>query len=74
MLPSKSASHKMLIESRKHGECYQYDQTQIDLINTGMANIEDCEPFKVDSIVTITEFNDGEFEGVTYTDPTWVSR
>lgn len=71
MLPSKSASHKMLIESRKHGECYQYDQTQIDLINTGMANIEDCDPFKVNSSVKITEFDDCEFEGVYYTDSTW---
>jgi len=67
-----SASHRLAKQSQKHGDCYQYDKAQIDLINTGMANVEDCEPFNYSKpSVKITEFNDGDFEGRHYTPTTW---
>lgn len=66
-----SASHVLARKAQRHGDCYQYDKDQIDLINAGLATIDECDPFKVNSSVKITEFDDCEFEGVYYTDSTW---
>lgn len=72
MLPQKSAAHKLQRISRRHGECFQYDKDQIALINSGMANIEDCDPFPIQSNVNINEFKDCEIEGITYTTSNWL--
>ena len=37
-----------------------------------MANIEDCDPFPIQSNVNITEFKDSEIEGITYTTSNWL--
>ena len=71
-MKTTSVTHRLAKESQKHGDCYQYDKDQIDLINTGMANIEDCDPFNYSKpSVKITEHNGGNFEGRHYTETTW---
>ena len=72
MQPQKSAAHKLQRLARRHGECFQYDKAQIDLINAGMASIEDCEPFPIKGNVNITEYKDSEIEGITYTTSNWL--
>ena len=37
-----------------------------------MANIEDCDPFPIQSNVNINEFKDCEIEGITYTTSNWL--
>ena len=47
MLRQNAASNRMQKDSRNHGDCFQFDKAQIELYNSGMANLEDCEPFNI---------------------------
>lgn len=73
MLRQNAASNRMQKESRNHGDCFQFDKAQIELYNSGMANLDDCEPFNISKErVRVTEHKPCKSEGIVYTGGAWL--